>query len=93
MCFSRHFQETVAQVIVVNRGDCCWDRLDGFEVRVGNDLSPRRNAKCGKYGRTKPGETIKIVCPLNLRGRYVAIILYRWTVLTLCEVEVYRKLT
>ena len=80
-------------MIVVNRGDCCCNRLDNFEVTVGNDLNPRKNAKCGKYGRTKLGETIKIVCPPNLRGRYVGIILNRWTVLTLCEVEVYRRLT
>ena len=27
--------EPVAEVNILNRGDCCWDRLDGAEIRVG----------------------------------------------------------
>ena len=27
--------EPVAEVNIVNRGDCCWERLNGAEIRVG----------------------------------------------------------
>ena len=27
--------ELVTEVYLVNRGDCCGDRLDNFEIRVG----------------------------------------------------------
>ena len=26
----------IGQIVITNRGDCCGDRLDGAEIRVGN---------------------------------------------------------
>ena len=35
----------IDKVKLTNRGDCCWDRLSGFDVRVGNvDDNPDLNA-------------------------------------------------
>ena len=34
----------VGKVKLTNRGDCCWDRLSNFDIRVGNvDNNPDRN--------------------------------------------------
>ena len=82
-------------VIVVNRRNCCHDRLDGFEVSVGNNRDGRKNSKCGGRQKTLSGEIIELRCPRVLRGRYVSVYLPKngWpNILTLCEVEVYRRL-
>ena len=34
----------VTKVQVTNRGDCCWNRLSNFDIRVGNtDRNPKAN--------------------------------------------------
>ena len=43
-------ERTVAKVTVSNRGDCCGDRLNGFKIAVGNDVSVNGgtgNTPCG----------------------------------------------
>ena len=42
-------ERTVAKVTVTNRGDCCGERLNGFKIAVGNDITfgGTRNAPCG----------------------------------------------
>ena len=37
-------EKNVGKIIVVNRADCCAERLQNFEVRVGNVDSPKANA-------------------------------------------------
>ncbi len=37
-------QYSVGKVKITNRGDCCWNRLSNFQVRVGNiDKKPKAN--------------------------------------------------
>ena len=82
-------------VIVVNRRNCCSNRLNDFEVRVGNNLKNggRGNPVCGGKSRPLRGEVVKIKCRRPLNGRYVSVLLpeRKYSILTLCEVEVYRK--
>ena len=37
-------EENVGKVIIVNRADCCAERLQKLEIRVGNNDSPTANS-------------------------------------------------
>ncbi|XP_065051247.1 uncharacterized protein LOC135680930 isoform X2 [Rhopilema esculentum] len=86
-------RQVVKKVSLTNRGDCCQNRLQKIEIRVGDkDDNPSANALCryipGPLGR---GETRQIDCAPARRGRfvYVALRIREW--LTLCEVEVFAE--
>lgn len=86
-------QEKVGIVYISNRADCCWSRLSGFEIRIGNVFSVSKNPKCGIKYSLKRGETREILCNPPLSGRYVIISMEspRGEFLTLCEVAVYAR--
>ncbi|XP_048578853.1 uncharacterized protein LOC116601842 [Nematostella vectensis] len=80
------------RLFVVNRADCCGERLDNFEIRIGDSLvnDGNDNPSCGSSYIIPQGRGNTIACHTLLKGRYVNI----WIqgpdkVLTLCEVEVY----
>ncbi|XP_013415420.1 uncharacterized protein LOC106177245 [Lingula anatina] len=85
----------VAGVIITNRGDCCSDRLNNFEVRVGtsyeNNSSFTQYKLCASYPGVAPVGTTSLSCGSPLRGRYVLIIKVGsdYSYLQLCEVEVH----
>ncbi|XP_075000623.1 LOW QUALITY PROTEIN: uncharacterized protein LOC142079776 [Calonectris borealis] len=86
-------RHAVYAVVVKNRHDCCWERLKGAEVHVGNSLVDRgrRNPVCGIITDAGPG-SLSTVCCHGLRGRYVSILIPgREDALVLCEVEVIRQ--
>ena len=71
--------------------------MSNFEIRIGNSLAHNgnQNPKCvGSYSLGK-GETKRISCPSQMRGRYVNIRIPATgsakQYLTLCEVEVYAQ--
>ncbi|CAH3013986.1 unnamed protein product, partial [Porites evermanni] len=86
--------ESVTEVYIVNRGDCCGARLSSFEIRVGTSTvnGGVNNPTCGRSNYSVPqGKGASFFCRPSLPGRYVTI---RSTLegthpLTLCEVEVY----
>ncbi|XP_067148680.1 uncharacterized protein [Apteryx mantelli] len=83
-------RRAVAAVVVRNRLDCCWHRLKGARVHVGDSLAAHGtgNPVCGTITDTGPGST-STVCCRGLRGRYVSIAVPgREERLSLCEVEV-----
>ncbi|XP_035684615.1 uncharacterized protein LOC118421436 [Branchiostoma floridae] len=84
---------TVNRVSILNRGDCCGDRLRNVLVRVGPNLDIFQNDQCGEtYTSTTPvnGEVIVVYCNPPMSGRYVSLELSRRTdYLSVCEVEVY----
>ncbi|XP_010567630.1 PREDICTED: alanine aminotransferase 1 [Haliaeetus leucocephalus] len=83
-------RHAVYAVVVKNRHDCCWERLKGAEIHVGNSLVDRgrRNPVCGIITDAGPG-SLSTVCCHGLRGRYVSILIPgREDALVLCEVEV-----
>lgn len=80
----------VAKVVVYNRSDCCQDRLNDLQVRVGDfkDAEVVKNAKCG--GRTSAlSGSANINCDKQV-GRYVSVDLEKSDAyLTICEVKVF----
>jgi hypothetical protein len=80
-------------VYVSNRADCCWSRLSGFEIRVGNSVNVNTNQRCGTKYSLKRGETKEVVCNPALDGRFLIISMENsgGSFLTLCEVAVYAR--
>uniref|UniRef100_A0A8C2XS97 Fucolectin tachylectin-4 pentraxin-1 domain-containing protein n=1 Tax=Cyclopterus lumpus TaxID=8103 RepID=A0A8C2XS97_CYCLU len=80
-------------VKVTNRGDCCAERLDGAEIRIGNSLenNGNNNPRCASISHIRAGKTNTYHCAGgSMDGRFVNVVIpgERKT-LTLCEVEVY----
>ncbi|RXM27089.1 Pentraxin fusion protein [Acipenser ruthenus] len=79
----------ISTVIITNRKDCCHERLQGAEIRIGDSPDVSKNARCGVVTDTTPGSVHTFCCD-GLVGRYVTIMIPgRKENLTLCEVEVY----
>ena len=82
----------VVYLFIVNRWDCCTDRLHNFEIRIGNSLGNNGNSnpQCGGLHSLKNIESKVIPCTSPLIGRYVNIIIPGPNkTLTLCEVQVH----
>ncbi|OCT75090.1 hypothetical protein XELAEV_18034080mg [Xenopus laevis] len=77
----------VSSVVIVNRMDCCSERLKGAQVRVGNSAD-NNNPICGTISDVSQA-TITLYCH-GMVGRYLSVVIPgRQEFLTLCEVEVY----
>ncbi|XP_038552470.1 uncharacterized protein LOC119886057 isoform X3 [Micropterus salmoides] len=77
-------------VTITNRKDCCPERLNGAEIRIGNSIIDNRNAnpRCAVISSIAAGASQTFVCN-GMEGRYVNIVIPgRQEYLTLCEVEV-----
>ncbi|ROI15874.1 Fucolectin-4, partial [Anabarilius grahami] len=83
----------VTRVSITNRGDCCAERINGAQIRIGNSLQNNGNSNqlaatvvSIPLGQTKTFEFESI------KGRYVNIFVPgRNEYLTLCEVEVFAE--
>ncbi|XP_030609374.1 pentraxin fusion protein-like [Archocentrus centrarchus] len=86
----------ITAVKITNRGDCCAERLDGAEIRIGNSLenNGNNNPRCASISRIKTGKTSTYQCDGgSMEGRFVNVFLPgQKKTLTLCEVEVYAAL-
>ncbi|XP_028435574.1 uncharacterized protein LOC114556740 [Perca flavescens] len=77
-------------VTITNRGDCCHERINGAEIRIGNSLfdNGNNNPRCAVISSIKAGSSQTFVCN-GMEGRYVNIVIPgRREFLTLCEVDV-----
>uniref|UniRef100_A0A3Q3N014 Fucolectin tachylectin-4 pentraxin-1 domain-containing protein n=1 Tax=Labrus bergylta TaxID=56723 RepID=A0A3Q3N014_9LABR len=87
----------VTSVKVTNRGDCCAQRLDGAEIRIGNSAenNGNDNPKCASISHIGAGKTVTFYCEGgSVMGRFVNVIIPGpKKALTLCEVEVYAGTT
>ncbi|XP_035678849.1 peroxidasin-like [Branchiostoma floridae] len=82
--------QAIGNVVVFNRKDCCSDRLNNFQVHVGNSPTVASNPQCGGNNAVTGGSRPDITVDCGgLRGRYVGILLPSTEALTLCEVQVY----
>ncbi|XP_034086282.1 uncharacterized protein LOC117555514 [Gymnodraco acuticeps] len=83
----------ITSVKVTNRGDCCAERLDGAEIRIGNSLenNGNNNPRCASIFNIRAGKTYTYYCDGgSMEGRFVNVIIPgNMKTLTLCEVEVY----
>ncbi|XP_069477916.1 fucolectin-like [Ambystoma mexicanum] len=78
----------IGSIVVVNRADCCPERLRGAEVRVGDDVN-NNNPPCGTITDLSAG-SISTLCCNGMKGRYISVVITgRTEYLTLCGVEVY----
>uniref|UniRef100_A0A3Q1KGE1 F5/8 type C domain-containing protein n=1 Tax=Anabas testudineus TaxID=64144 RepID=A0A3Q1KGE1_ANATE len=77
-------------VTITNRKDCCPERINGAEIRVGNSLKDDGNSNpvCAEI-LSIPAGTSKTYDCKGMEGRYVNIVISRQKeYLTLCEVEI-----
>ncbi|XP_064410085.1 fucolectin-like [Latimeria chalumnae] len=82
----------ISRIVITNRGDCCSERLNGAEIRIGNSLTNNgnHNPKCGTVASARL--TMEFPCH-SMTGRYVNVYLPgNQKVLHLCEVEVFGTL-
>uniref|UniRef100_A0A803JJA6 Pentraxin n=1 Tax=Xenopus tropicalis TaxID=8364 RepID=A0A803JJA6_XENTR len=78
-------------IAVTNRGDCCADRINNAEIRIGdsNDAGGKQNPICGVIKSVANGETLAFECN-GMKGQYVTIFIPgNKTSLTVCEVQVF----
>uniref|UniRef100_A0A3P9A5I6 Fucolectin tachylectin-4 pentraxin-1 domain-containing protein n=1 Tax=Esox lucius TaxID=8010 RepID=A0A3P9A5I6_ESOLU len=81
----------IHSVVITNRGDCCSDRLNGAEIRIGDSLNNNgiNNPRCAVIHSIPVGGTSSFSCN-GMKGRYVTVVIPGFNkILTLCEVEVY----
>ncbi|KAK7878044.1 hypothetical protein WMY93_031294 [Mugilogobius chulae] len=85
----------VTSIIITNRGDCCAERLDGAQIRVGNSLdnNGNNNPVVATVSHIPAGVSQNFTLPEPVEGRYVNVFLPGSgdKYLQLCEVEVYGK--
>ncbi|XP_063756498.1 uncharacterized protein LOC134875783 [Eleginops maclovinus] len=77
-------------VTITNRRDCCHERINGAEIRIGNSLNDYGNAnpRCAVISSIAAGTSETLSCN-GMEGQYVNIVIPgKWEILTLCEVEV-----
>nr|XP_055075179.1 uncharacterized protein LOC129454650 isoform X1 [Misgurnus anguillicaudatus]XP_055075180.1 uncharacterized protein LOC129454650 isoform X1 [Misgurnus anguillicaudatus] len=82
---------SINRVTIINRGDCCEERIDGAQIRIGNSLdnNGNNNELAATIGSIPLGGTQTFTFD-NIQGQYVNIFLPgNQKILTLCEVEVY----
>ncbi|XP_039681168.1 uncharacterized protein LOC120574786 isoform X1 [Perca fluviatilis] len=80
----------ITTVTITNRGDCCPERINGAEIRIGDSLNDNGNGnpRCTVISSLAAGTSQTFVCN-GMEGRYVNIVIPgREEYLTLCEVEV-----
>ncbi|XP_061468224.1 fucolectin-like [Rhineura floridana] len=84
-------QYAISAVVVKNRGDCCGERLQGAQIRVGDSVADHGKSSplSGTITDTRLGSVSTLYCNW-LKGRYVSIRIPGWAeFLHVCEVEVY----
>ncbi|XP_048059453.1 fucolectin-1-like [Megalobrama amblycephala] len=82
---------SITSVSITNRGDCCAERINGAQIRIGNSLENDGNDNnlAATVVSIPPGETQTFKFK-PIKGRYVNIFIpFRSEYLTLCEVEVF----
>uniref|UniRef100_A0A8C5PRP0 Fucolectin tachylectin-4 pentraxin-1 domain-containing protein n=1 Tax=Leptobrachium leishanense TaxID=445787 RepID=A0A8C5PRP0_9ANUR len=79
----------VKSVVIVNRQDCCPERLIRAQVMIGNSADGN-NPICGTI--TDVSKASITLCCDGMEGRYLSVTISdRAEYLTLCEVEVYEE--
>ncbi|KAI8490321.1 hypothetical protein Bbelb_320590 [Branchiostoma belcheri] len=83
---------TIGRVRIFNRMDCCQERLNPFNIHIGDSAQVSENPRCGGHGDHVIDEkrpSILVSCQ-GMKGRYVGVRLpgYR-RIVSLCEVQVF----
>ncbi|XP_078700976.1 uncharacterized protein LOC144927433 [Branchiostoma floridae x Branchiostoma belcheri] len=82
----------IDRVVIFNRRDCCVERINAFNIHIGDSKQVTRNPKCGGdhwIEVNKP--SVSIPCQ-GMRGQYVGVRLPgSKRILSLCEVQVFSE--
>ncbi|XP_035672790.1 uncharacterized protein LOC118413477 isoform X9 [Branchiostoma floridae] len=81
---------TVDRVVILNRQDCCWGKLNPFNIHIGDSDQVSTNPQCGGDHEIAQSQAfVTILCP-SMQGRYVGIRLPGSArALHICEVQVF----
>lgn len=90
----------IVSIRITNRADCCTDRLKNFtlevfeqEPKTPQDYPETTESQiCSTIIEALPVGQTEIACEKQVRGRYVRLLKYDGTSLTLCEFEVFGTL-
>ncbi|KAG7469119.1 hypothetical protein MATL_G00125480 [Megalops atlanticus] len=80
----------ITSVSITNRKDCCAERINGAQIRIGDSLDNNGNSNplCAVVGSIPAGWTQTFHCSSPMVGRLVNVFLPGYQkVLTLCEVQ------
>uniref|UniRef100_A0A671TFX4 Fucolectin tachylectin-4 pentraxin-1 domain-containing protein n=1 Tax=Sinocyclocheilus anshuiensis TaxID=1608454 RepID=A0A671TFX4_9TELE len=83
--------QVIQEVIVTNRIDCCFEQINGAEIRIGNTLenNGNNNPVCAVVSGIPAGKSVSYSCG-EMQGRYLNVVIPGYSKnLTLCEVRVY----
>ncbi|XP_068089305.1 uncharacterized protein [Hyperolius riggenbachi] len=81
----------ISKVVITNRGDCCWDRLAGANILIGNSLenNGNNNPSCAVISSIQNSSALTFQCN-DMVGQYVNIVIFgQHQFLQLCEVQVF----
>ncbi|MBN3294220.1 FUCL4 protein, partial [Polypterus senegalus] len=81
----------IYQVVITNRGDCCPEKINGAEIRIGDSLENEGNSNpsCATITSIPAGISSSYNCN-GMEGRYINVVIpNKKEYLTLCEVEVF----
>ncbi|KAI8491011.1 hypothetical protein Bbelb_314300 [Branchiostoma belcheri] len=80
----------IDRLVIFNRQDCCKERLNPFNIHIGDSDQVSTNPKCGGDHQINVNHQFISVRCQPMRGRYVGVRLPGQSrVLTLCEVQVF----
>ncbi|XP_066270911.1 fucolectin-4-like [Branchiostoma lanceolatum] len=80
----------IGRVVIFNRQDCCQDRINPFNIHIGDSNQVTSNPKCGGDHQIDLNQpSISVSCQ-GMTGRYVGVRLPGSSrTMTLCEVQVF----
>uniref|UniRef100_A0A8C6MDD2 Si:ch211-215k15.4 n=1 Tax=Nothobranchius furzeri TaxID=105023 RepID=A0A8C6MDD2_NOTFU len=80
----------IDHINIVNRGDCCAERINGAQIHIGDSADWSANPQAGTIDQLAAGDTYSRYYQRDVKGRYVTILIAGADkILSLCEVEVY----
>ncbi len=79
----------IKSVSITPKTGCCSERLQNFDIRIGDTKNEKANDICRKSANITVQEAVKFNCNQGLVGRYLYIITNIDKKLSLCEVEAY----
>ncbi|XP_072051764.1 uncharacterized protein [Amphiura filiformis] len=86
-------EHCVTKVTILNRSECCAERLRGSIIRVGSSSDHSNNAQCGSAITSAPaGGWAQVICDEAIRGRFISVQVNGGIsvgTLTMCEVRAY----
>ncbi|XP_052458918.1 fucolectin-like [Carassius gibelio] len=83
--------QIIEKVIITNRMDCCFEQINGAEIRIGMSLenNGNNNSKCAEISGISARQSVSYSCG-GMQGRYVNVVIPGDSKnLSLCEVEVF----